>query len=341
MELYILDKNDLSIQSVCKLNSYTINLDEETNSKSNFVFSKCNGMEKGNYIVINGLYKQFLFVIDDDVKSEKNSNIITIPAVDISNMFNRKIIEKNTNMMLDTGIEDFIKKQIEDNFSNTSDNFINMKYIEINVKTHTKTYLQTDSDNYLFNLHTFITNCRKNKDIYMNYKFKNKKIIIDIEKKDDNNIINIDTTLAEVTEYKKVYEIKATTTVICYCQDTKNTYALYLKNDRTTTTNKDDENRADGNIEVISITQEINAYEECLKVIKNNTYNHLVEFKISKNSKLIDVTKLEIGSIIKIKTEEDIYDSYISAINLKDENFVQFKSGRLRIKFLDKIKQMK
>lgn len=45
------------------------------------------------------------------------------------------------------------------------------------------------------------------------------------------------------------------------------------------------------------------------------------------------------GRPIRIKTEEDIYDSYISAISLNDENFVYFKSGRLRNTLLDKLKK--
>lgn len=45
------------------------------------------------------------------------------------------------------------------------------------------------------------------------------------------------------------------------------------------------------------------------------------------------------GRPIRIKTEEDIYDSYISAISLNDENFVCFKSGSLRNTLLDKLKK--
>lgn len=42
---------------------------------------------------------------------------------------------------------------------------------------------------------------------------------------------------------------------------------------------------------------------------------------------------------MRIKTDEDIYDSYISAITLRDENFVYFKSGNIRIDLLDKLKK--
>lgn len=53
----------------------------------------------------------------------------------------------------------------------------------------------------------------------------------------------------------------------------------------------------------------------------------------------MNIRELYIGRNVRIKTEEDIYDSYISAITLKDENFVYFKSGNLRIDLLDKLKK--
>lgn len=96
-----------------------------------------------------------------------------------------------------------------------------------------------------------------------------------------------------------------------------------------------------GRIETISCDTLENAKEEALNTIKANTYKHLVEFSIAKTSKLVDITKLYCGRQIKIKTEDSIYDSYISAITLTDENFVSFKSGNLRIDFTDKQRQEK
>ncbi len=65
MELYILSKRDLSILSICKVSDYQINLDEETNAKTTLTLMKTNGLEDGNFLVLNGLYRQFLFVIED------------------------------------------------------------------------------------------------------------------------------------------------------------------------------------------------------------------------------------------------------------------------------------
>ena len=92
MEIYILSKQDLSILSICKVSDYEINLDEETNAKSIFKVIKTEGLKKGNFLVVNGLYRQFLFLIDD-VETEKGGGISTVTALDISNFFDRKVIE--------------------------------------------------------------------------------------------------------------------------------------------------------------------------------------------------------------------------------------------------------
>lgn len=78
----------------------------------------------------------------------------------------------------------------------------------------------------------------------------------------------IDTTLPEVTDYNKIYENDVTAKVTVYVREDGSEYNLYLKTDRTTTTNKNDPNRANGKIEVISVDTADRAAEEALNVMK-------------------------------------------------------------------------
>lgn len=172
MELYILSKQDLSILSICKLADYQINLDEETNAKSTFTLMKTNGLKKENYMVLNGLYRQFIFVIDD-VQTEKGSNVVTVTALDISNIFDRKVIEKNIDTMKSKSIEEFLANTISENFVNSDDTALNVNYIEIYWHTNTKGNVATNAENGLYNFHTFLTNCRQYKNIYTDFKLEN------------------------------------------------------------------------------------------------------------------------------------------------------------------------
>lgn len=339
MELYILSKQDLSILSICKLSDWQINLDEETNAKSTFTLIKTEGLKEGNFLVLNGLYKQFLFVIPKDgVSTEKGSNVAIVTAIDISNIFDRKVIEKNTDTMTEDSIEEFIANTMSENFVNSDDTFLNIGYIDIYWHTNTKGIVATNAENGLYNFHTFLINCRQYKNIYTDFKFENGRLRIDISYKEETAQM-IDTTLPEVTDYNKIYENDVTAKVTVLIREDESEYNLYLKTDRTTTTDKNDPDRANGKIEVISVDTADKASEEALNVMKGNNYKHLVEFKIAKTSKLMDITQLHIGRPIRIKTDDDIYDSYISAITLSDENFVYFKSGSLRITLIDKLKK--
>ena len=172
MELYILSKQDLSILSICKLADYQINLDEETNAKSTFTLMKTNGLKKGNYMTLNGLYRQFIFVIDD-VQTEKGSNVVTVTALDISNIFDRKVIEKNIDTMKSKSIEEFLANTISENFVNSDDTVLNVNYIEIYWHTNTQGNVATNAENGLYNFHTFLINCRQYKNIYTDFKLEN------------------------------------------------------------------------------------------------------------------------------------------------------------------------
>lgn len=339
MELYILDNKNLNVLSVCRPCDYNLNLDEETNGKTELVLPSLNSAKKGYYIVLNGLYKQFIFVIDD-VITAKDEKCVTVVALDISNIFDRKVILKNKDDMQNTGIENYIADEMDRSFINSDDSVLNLNYVDVYIHSNTKANVTINEENGLYNFHTFLINCRQYKNIYTEFSIVNKRLKIDISYKLESTML-VDATLAEVTGYNKIYDVDPVAKVEAYIREDESTYNLYLRTDRTTTTDKNDKNRLDGRIEVISCDTLENAKEEALNVIKANTYKHLVEFNISKKSKLIDVTKLYIGRVIKIKTEDSIYDSYISAITLTDENFVSYKTGNLRIDFTDRQRQQK
>lgn len=340
MELYVVDNKTLDIMSVCNVCDYNLNLDEETNGISEFVLPNLNNIKKGCYLVLNGLYKQFLFVVDEDIAINKNETCVTVPALDISNIFDRKVILKDKEKMQEKGIENFIADTILENFANTNDTILNLDYIDVYIHSNTKSSVTIDEDNGLYNFHTFLINCRQYKDIYTEFSIINKRLKIDIGYKLEETML-IDATLPEVTNYNKIYEVDPVTKVEAYIRADSSIYCLYLTADRATTTDKDNPDRIFGRIETISCDTLENAKEEALNTIKANTYKHLVEFSIAKTSKLIDVSKLYLGRRIKIKTEDSIYDSYISAITITDENFISFKTGNLRIDFTDKQRQQK
>lgn len=328
MEIYILDYFTLKVKEILKpiVNDqgeerYEINLDEETNATSEIYLEYKEEVRKGDYLIINGLYKQQLFIISG-IEKEDNSKIANISLKDISNIFDKKVIEEPIGNL---SIEEYIKKNIEKNYINTDDKLNNLPYLNIIVKTNTNTVVKTNSEDGLFNLHTYIINCRQYKNIRTSFQFKDNKLIIYIEKK-ENKQIKIDTNVAEIGKVLTTEEEDLITKVEAYVRSNKSKYYLYLKSDRTTTENPNDSLRIKGKTEVITADTLDNAKEEALNTIRRNRYKHLIEFKIIRRSNLIDVKSLEIGDEIQIRVKDINYFSYISAITIKDNEMIYFKS---------------
>ena len=104
-----------------------------------------------------------------------------------------------------------------------------------------------------------------------------------------------------------------------------------MLNDRTTTTDKTNTNRADGKTERVYTSNYEDAEQKALDTIKANTYNHNSTFKYLNRI-------MNVGTPIAIKTKESlIHDTYISAIKLTQNNFIEYTCGNIRIKFIDKL----
>ena len=111
-----------------------------------------------------------------------------------------------------------------------------------------------------------------------------------------------------------------------------------MLSDRTTTQNKDDVNRAVGDIEVVYTAKSEDAMQTALDKFKSNTYNHYISFKINRNSKLFDVDKMKVGTPLSVRTNNNIIlDTYVSAIEDDGSNFIQITCGNMRINFIDKL----
>ena len=218
---------------------------------------------------------------------------------------------------------------ITDNFISNEDTFINKTYLQINVLTHTPK--QTSVSNVqdgIYNLHTWITNCTQNYDIVYNFSIENKKLVITIENKTYTKEL-IDTQAQAILNYTEVFETDIVSKVIVLTAT--NTYILYLLNDRTTTTDKTNVNRAEGKIETVYTENYEDAPQKALDVMKANSYNHNITFNLYDKY-------IKVGTPIAIKTKESIIlDTYISAVKITQNKFYEYTCGNIRIKFIDKL----
>ena len=338
--VYILDKTTCIVKDVKEFQEtkgkYEFKIDEETNANSFInVINKPNA-ENLDIVYIKRKKSNYLGIVNNVSGSDTKGYKITSKY--ISNIFDRKIILSNEELISETGVEDFIAETIKNEFTNSDDTLLNISYIDVEVQTHTKIKKSVETENGIYNFHTFITNCIQNYNIVMDFYYENKKIKIVIHKETEENKILLDTTTSDTTDYNEVFETDVTTKVVVKTDVSIKKY--FLRSDRTVTDDIEDAERAIGKVETVYTPNEEEAYQTALNIFKGNKYNHNISFRIKKDSKLFDINKIKIGTPVLIRTKNNIIlDTYISSISDKEDKFLSIICGNMRIKFIEKIKK--
>ena len=334
--MWIFDGQDFKVKDIVELSSYNINIDEETNANTIIDVLKKTTAKADDIVLIK---KNNEFVYWGEIQNISNTDgqkLYEYTMKYITNIFNQDIILEDENLISSTGIEDFIANAINKNFIQNTDTFVNKTFIQIVVKTHTKKQISvTNVENNIYNLHTWMTNCTQNYDIVYNFSIVNKKLQMTIECKSMHKEL-IDVNAQPISNYQEVFETDVVSKVVVLYDkvndvEKKGQYTLYLLNDRTTTTDKNNKNRAKGKTVTVYTEKYEDAQETALNQIKQNSYNHNITFDYYDRY-------LPIGTPITIKTKESlIYDTYISAVVITESKFIKYTCGNIRVNFIDKL----
>ena len=327
--MWIFDHKDFTVKDIVEITDYEINIDEETNSNTLISVLKKTTAKARDLVAIKKNNEVVYWGIVDNIQNTDGQALYQYTLKYITNLFNQNIKLENESLLSSTGVEDFIKNAISTNFTSNTDIFVNLTYLEVNVMTHTKKQISVSNvqDN-IYNLHTWMTNCTQNYDIVYSFSIVNKKLQMTIEVKSANKEL-IDVNAQPISNYTEVFETDVVSKVVVLT-DT-NTYTLYLLNDRTTTTDMNNENRAEGKIETVYTQNYEDAPQMALDTIKSNSYNHNITFAYYNRF-------IQVGTPIAIKTKESlIYNTYISAIKITQNKFIEYTCGNIRINFIDKL----
>ena len=327
--MWIFDYKDFSVKDIVEISDYEINIDEETNANTIIKILKRTTAKERDIIAIKKNNEIVYWGTTENIQNEDGKKLYEYSIKYITNIFDQNIKLEDENLIRTTGIEDFIARAITKNFIQNTDEFINKTYLQINIKTHTKLNTGvTNVEDGIYNLHTYMTNCTQKYDVVYDFEVNNKTLVMTIEVKALNKEL-IDIQAQPISKYSEVFEKNVVSKVVVLTST--NTYTLYLLNDRTTTTNMNDPNRADGKIETIYTEKYEDAPQKALDTMKANRYNHNITFNYYNRF-------IKIGTPIAIKTKESlIYDTYISAIKITPKKFVEYTCGSIRVKFIDKL----
>lgn len=334
--MWIFDYRDFTVKDIIELSNYEFNIDEETNANSIINVLKKTSAKAKDIIFVKKNNEIVYWGTIDNIQNENGQNLYEYIVKYITNIFNQKIKLENENLISEKGVEDFIATAIINNFISNADIFVNKTYLKINVKTHTKKQVSvTNVENGIYNLHTWMTNCTQNYDIVYSFNIVDGFLEMTIENKAYEKEL-IDIQAQPISNYTEVFETKVVSKVVVLYDKVNDTeqkgeYTLYLLNDRTTTTDMTNVNRAEGETETVYTEKYEDAAQTALDKMKANSYNHNITF--SYYDKLIKV-----GTPIAIKTKESvILDTYISAIKITQSKSYEYICGNIRINFIDKL----
>ncbi len=334
--MWIFDYRDFAVKDITELSDYEFNIDEETNANSMINVLKKTSAKAKDIVFVKKNNEIVYWGTIDNIQNENGQNLYEYIVKYITNIFNQKIKLENENLISEKGVEDFIAKAIIDNFISNADTFVNKTYLKINVKTHTKKQVSVSNvENGIYNLHTWMTNCTQNYDIVYSFDIVDGFLEMTIENKAYEKEL-IDIQAQPISNYTEVFETKVVSKVVVLYDkvndtDQKGEYALYLLNDRTTTTDMTNVNRAEGETETVYTEKYEDAAQTALDKMKANSYNHNITFKYY--NKLIKV-----GTPIAIKTKQSvILNTYISAIKITQSKSYEYICGNIRINFIDKL----
>ena len=334
--MWIFDYKDFTVKDIVEIANYEINIDEETNANTILNVLKKTTAKAKDIIVIKKNNEVIYWGIIDNIQNIDGQALYEYTVKYITNLFNQNIILENEDLIKTTGIEDFLWNAINKNFIFNSDSFINLSYLRVFIKTHTKKQTSvTNVENGIYNLHTYMTNCTQKYDIVYSFQIIDKRLIMTIEVKEANKEL-IDVNAQPISNYLEVFETDIVSKVtVLYDKvngaEQKGQYALYLLNDRTTTTDMNNTNRAEGKVETLYTENYEDAQQTALDKIKANSYNHNITF--SYYNRFIPV-----GTPIAIKTKESlILNTYISAIKVTKSKFYEYTCGNIRVNFIDKL----
>ena len=334
--MWIFDYFTFKVKDIVELSNYEINIDEETNANTILNVLKKTTSKARDIVAIKKNNEVIYWGTINNIQNTDGQSLYEYTIKYLTNLFDQNIVLENEDLIKTTGVEDFIANAINKNFIQNEDTFVNKTYMQIVAKTHTKKQTSvTNVENGIYNLHTWMTNCTQNYDIVYSFSIVNKKLVITIESKEINKEL-IDVKAQPIANYNEVFETDVVSKVVVLYnkvakEKQKGQYTLYLLNDRTMTTDKNNVNRADGRTVTVYTENYEDAEQMALDQMKQNSYNHNITFNYYNRF-------IRIGTPIAIKTKESlIFDTYISAVKITQNKFYEYTCGNIRIKFIDKL----
>jgi len=346
MLAYVKSNENFATKDILEFEEYSFSQDIEYADKSTItVLDKPNIVNDDFVIVKDG--NEVIFIGICETYDSSNDSGYTITLKQKECFFDRQIFPGTQSVISSTGIEDFIKNEIQANWTASGDTFLDKGYITVVAQTHTPVSASVNVEQGVYNFKTFLGNAKEYYGIYTQFVYTDSGLTINVYK-DSSAALPIDVTLSEVSEYTETYNVDVLAKLITKWLNTSTqavtTLTYYLKTDRTTTTNASDPNRAKGVVRSMYVEKatQAEAIQEIQNQFVSNSYEHKISFNLLATSKAYPPSLYYVGRKATIKTKTGIQTSIITGMSYSSNSaFIGFTFGKLKISLIEKIRNLK
>lgn len=337
--IYILGQFDLSVRCIMQETSAEIESNMRIAGKTIVTVVNKPIADEGDFLILKDDEKHCYTGIVDNVEAVKEDYIYKINVTEMENIFRRKVVLTNEDIMINLGIEDFIERMIMDNFILSSDKLMNISYINIQILSHTKKEMNIKNSDGIFDFVDFLADVREYNGIFLEFEFLEGKLVIRIGK-NSSDILNIDTTVMDVISCRENYKVDPISKIIVLSKESKIQFSFFLKTDMTITTDPLDGERAKGKADIITCEKDKDAFQKAEDTFHKNSYQHNIVFEVVNYSQVLPIEQLEVGKSVIIKTKNNgVYRTYISGIERKtNSNITVVTCGNMKITLLEKLR---
>lgn len=355
---YIVSKENLEILDICNVTDYQIVMDAEFAGMSTIRIERKPKIsnESNDYLFLkDDKGSIFFYGVIDGVTNESGQNLHSIQVSEIENIFDRKIFIDGESLIKTNGIEDFIKYEIEKEFSNGVDSLLNMQYVSVTVLTHTIGAAAVSTEDGIYNFKTYLGNAREYYGIFLFFEFLGNELVIKIGKREQPKF-KFNASDSDVKNYLEDYSVDALTKLSVRWKipdtedDNGNTVigavtdlVYFLNTERMIITDIDDVNRAAGNVDCMYLEAESmdGVKEEVTNKFKSNAYEHSVTADVRIGSKIYPESQFFICHECMIKTKSNgVKNSQVTRIEKnRNSKYLSVKFGNLAITLIEKLRK--
>lgn len=271
------------------------------------------------------------FIFDEDTdfigiieSVETDKKIAVLHCGQIYTLFNRPIIYTATAY---TYLEAYIKTLIDTNYTNCTDSWYALPFLDVTAVTSTASTITPDVEDQAFTVSSFMAKARRIKGVFCEFGIGRTQLSVNITAR-ANPIKNIDFSNPSFYITEQNFSKKMVSKVTSYCEENSQVKNWVLLDDGTIVNTTPATGRVDGEWTTLMVSKAAEVQDAVNDEFAQNYYSHNITFQcpLSYDFKLYDNLQIKIG--------DKIFTSYVAQMRLwKNSKVQEIQCGELQVKY--------